>query len=90
MKNIFFSLLIVFIILPNTSESQNNNTQAALYNVGIGGFFGGIGAIINKKKQEKPMKVFLKGFWQGFVGGYLVWFKLKWSKQFQKIPGVRE
>ncbi|MBA3985173.1 MAG: hypothetical protein H0X63_00985 [Flavobacteriales bacterium] len=45
----------------------------AAYNVGLGSIFGGIGAVINKNPEEKTGKVFVKGLWQGAVGGYLIY-----------------
>lgn len=84
MRKIFFVLLVVLIALPQKAKSQSNNTEAAIYNIGLGGFFGGIGAIINKKKHEKPLKVFLKGFWQGSVGGYLVYESKQMIYDFSK------
>jgi len=45
----------------------------ALYNIGIGAVSSGIGAIINKKTNEKWGKVFLKGMYQGSLGGLLVY-----------------
>ncbi|QXP80865.1 hypothetical protein H0I32_16860 [Winogradskyella sp. HaHa_3_26] len=45
----------------------------ALYNIGFGAVFSGIGALINKKPNEKWDKVLLKGMGQGALGGYLVY-----------------
>lgn len=53
-------------------QSQNNHTEAAIYNIGIGSVFSGIGAVINKEPQEKFGKVLFKGMAQGALGGYLV------------------
>lgn len=53
-------------------HSQNNNTEAAIYNIGIGSIFSGIGAVINKEPKEKFGKVLFKGMAQGALGGYLV------------------
>jgi hypothetical protein len=54
-------------------KAQSNNSQAAIYNIGVGGFLGGVGAVINKKPYEKLGKVFVKGFWQGSLGGYITY-----------------
>lgn len=69
MKRIF----TIFLILScfNTF-AQHNDTQAGLYNIGLGSLTGGIGAMINKKPEEKLGKVFLKGLWQGAIGGYTI------------------
>lgn len=41
-------------------------------NIGINGVLGGIGALTNIKKGEKPLKVFAKGFGQGCLGGVFI------------------
>jgi len=74
-------ILFCFFSVLNT-HSQKNNTQASLYNVGIGGLFAGIGAVINKQPDEKFSKVFFKGLWQGAVGGYLVYESKKMIYKF--------
>jgi len=69
----FILFIIVLVIsVPSPLRSQSNNTEAALYNIGIGSIFSGIGAVINKKPQEKFGKVLFKGMAQGALGGYLV------------------
>ncbi len=65
-------LPILLICVSSISYAQNNYRQAATYNVGTNLLFGGIGAIINKQPNEKVGKAFLRGAWQGAVGGYLV------------------
>ena len=77
-------LLMVFLLNSVKVCGQNNDTQAALYNIGLGGFFGGVGAVINKKENEKIGKVFLKGFLQGAGGGYLVYESKKLIYKFSK------
>lgn len=80
MRKIGFILLIMTFV---NSYTQQNKTEMALYNIGLGSFVGGIGAVINKNPNEKTGKVFLKGFLQGGLGGYLVYE----SKNFiLKIP----
>jgi len=51
---------------------QINNTEALFYNIGMGGVGSAIGAVINKKPEEKTGKVFLKGLWQGSIGGAFI------------------
>ena len=70
MKKILLTIVSIFFLF-NKSHSQSNDTEALLYNISIGGIFGTIGAIINKKPYEKLDKVILKGFSQGTLGGYL-------------------
>lgn len=45
----------------------------ALYNIGLGSVFSGIGALINKKPNERWDKVLLKGMGQGALGGFLIY-----------------
>lgn len=52
--------------------SQNNKSELALFNIGFGSVAGGLGAIINKKSDEKTSKVLLKGLWQGALGGSII------------------
>jgi len=70
-SKLFFIATLIFLMNCNTAKAQNNNTQAAIYNIGLGSFFGGVGAVINKKPDQKTGKVFLKGFLQGGLGGYI-------------------
>ncbi len=72
MKFKVFAFLIIFI-LSEKSFSQDTKTEMALYNVGINSVFSGIGALINKKPNEKWHKVLLKGMGQGALGGYLIY-----------------
>ncbi|GAL66343.1 hypothetical protein JCM19301_2438 [Jejuia pallidilutea] len=73
MKNSkFFIALLVLCVVESKLHSQSK-TDIALYNIGLGSFVGGLGAIINKKPNEKTGKVLLKGLLQGGGGGYLVY-----------------
>lgn len=67
MKNTIVLTLIFFISL--NIHSQNTKVEYGLYNIGLGGFAGGIGALINKTKEEKTLKAFGNGFWKGCIGG---------------------
>lgn len=64
-------IVMLFLTFIKTSHAQTN-TDIALYNIGLGGIGAGIGAVINKSPEEKIGRVFLKGFWQGSIGGGLV------------------
>lgn len=75
MRKTTLSLIFIintFFLTEKTQSQFKNNTQAAFYEMGLGGIVSGIGAIINKKPNEKTGKVFIKGFWQGALGGYVV------------------
>lgn len=73
---LFYLFLLLVLLGVQQTKAQNNDSQAAIYNISLGGFFGGFGAIINKKPNEKIGKVFIKGLWQGSLGG-LVTYKSK-------------
>lgn len=65
-------LLIIIISSIKKLSAQDFNQQRkefAIINIGINGFAGGIGALINKRDGEKGFKVFMKGFGQGCLGG---------------------
>lgn len=69
-------IICVFVLLLSLTNGkaygQNTKDQFIIYNIGLGSFVGGVGAIINKQPHEKWTKVFLKGLWQGALGGTLV------------------
>src|SRR5690554_5177464 len=70
MKKLVTAFLII-LFSSNLTYSQANDAEAMLYNVGFGGISGAVGAMINKKENEKLGKVALKGFLQGSLGGYV-------------------
>jgi len=61
--------LLVFSLCFQNVKSQNLEPKILGYNVLIGGLTGGIGALINKKKDQKWHKAFIKGFVIGVGGG---------------------
>jgi len=65
-------ILFIFLLLYRNFQAQNK-TEMALYNVGLGSVFGGIGAVINKNPEDKIGEIFLNGFWKGAIGGYLIY-----------------
>lgn len=71
----FFILLIVLILPPQVllaqETFQKQKNQLFVYNIGVGGFLGGVGSLINKNKGENGFKVFFKGFGQGILGGFI-------------------
>lgn len=64
--------------------SQENDLQYGLVNVGIGSVVGGVGAVINKRPEEKFGKTLLKGMAQGGVGGYLVFESKRMLREFSQ------
>jgi len=72
LKYKIYFLGILFLISYPLKAQHKNDFEAGLFNIGFGGVVGGVGAIINKKPNEKTSKAFLKGFYQGALGGYLL------------------
>jgi hypothetical protein len=70
----FMKKLLLFIfIIPclGHAQTQRQERTMLLYNIGFGGFSSGVGAVLNKPKGKDWKKYFLKGFWQGSIGGLL-------------------
>ena len=89
MKKLVITFLII-LFSSNLTYPQANDTEAMLYNVGFGGISGAVGAMINKKENEKLGKAALKGFLQGSLGGYVT-FESKRKDQYSnrdKTGGV--
>ena len=64
-------LLVLFLLCPRILAAQNHEAELMVYNIGFGGLSAGVGAVINKKTDENWKKTFLRGFWQGSIGGVL-------------------
>ncbi len=60
--------LIIALFMSHLVPAQDTDTEMALYNIGLGGIVGGIGASLNKKKEESFGKTFLAGFLKGGIG----------------------
>ncbi|SKB35112.1 hypothetical protein SAMN05660776_0629 [Salegentibacter holothuriorum] len=71
----FKYLLILLILFFNQiSYSQANKTSDSkefFYNISIGAVIGAIGALINKKADQKIGEILIKGSSQGALGGYI-------------------
>ena len=50
---------------------KTSNSKELIYNVSIGAVLGTLGALMNKKEDDSFKKIFLKGFCQGALGGYV-------------------
>jgi hypothetical protein len=74
MFSYLFPIVFAVTILFQTKTSAQKTRQEiglAVYNCGLGGLTSGIGALINKKKNEKGLAVFLRGFTYGSIGGLI-------------------
>ncbi len=81
MKYLFLVITLPFFLYTN---AQHNDSQAAVYNVLSSSIIGGIGAIINKSSDQKIGKVFIKGVYQGAIGGYVVFESKRVLREFTK------
>lgn len=65
--------IIIFSLFFQTKifgQRARQEVGLAIYNCGLGGITSGVGAVINKKKNEKPLRVFWRGFKYGTIGGF--------------------
>lgn len=70
MLQLYKYLLCLILLLPFSSRAQQD-AQLLCYNAGFGGVTAGVGAIFNKPKGTDWKRAFIKGFWQGCIGGGL-------------------
>ncbi len=80
--NLFQKSICVAIFFSITVNGQNNNRQAAFYNIATGALIGGLGALINKKQDQNLGHVLLKGIGQGALGGYIVFESKRMVRKF--------
>ncbi len=71
------SLLLLCLMLMVCAPSAKaqyaaQRTKFVLYNVGFNGLAAGIGAVINKKEDQRWQQAFWKGLGQGALGGLLM------------------
>lgn len=64
-------LFLLLLLLPAIVFPQRQDAKVLAYNVGFGGLTAGVGAVINKKADENWRRTFVRGFWQGSIGGAL-------------------
>jgi hypothetical protein len=64
-------LLFPLLLVCSLSFAQHQERKVFFYNVGFGGLSSGLGAVINKPKEINWKKAFVKGVWQGSIGGTL-------------------
>lgn len=62
---------IIFGLITKTCFSQKQEREVFIYNIGFGGLTSGIGAVINKPEGANWRRYFVKGFWQGSIGGLI-------------------
>ena len=62
-------IILILLFTPKFLFSQDQQRTLLVYNVGLGAITSGIGAVINKPKHTDWKKYFIKGLWQGSIGG---------------------
>jgi hypothetical protein len=77
-KSILFNLKIIALctgcsIYCTPVHAQHYGATSVIYNTVLGGVSAGIGAIINKKKEQKWYNVFVKSFLIGSGGGVVMY-----------------
>ena len=85
MTKIYILFSLSFLLCSGKVFSQDKNyLESGLLNISLGGLVGGLGAVINKKPNQKIGKQFVKGFEQGALGGYLLFESKRMIGQFAK------
>jgi hypothetical protein len=64
-------LIVLFVLYPGIIFSQTQERKVAAYNIGFGAFSAGVGSVLNKKSKENWHQAFVRGLWQGSIGGLL-------------------
>ncbi len=52
-------------------QQHHQQTKLFIYNLSFGAAIGSVGAVINKPYEQNWKSAFLRGFWQGSIGGTL-------------------
>lgn len=105
-KNLLKLIFALTLLFPfnnyNSQAVKTSDTKEFFYNISIGAVIGGIGALINKKPEQKFDKVLFKGVYQGALGGYVTFeskrlirtavnnndYKLLWAAKLVNAGGV--
>lgn len=61
--------IFILLAIPLVTVAQHQERTVFLYNTLLGGLSAGIGATINKPKDRDWKAAFVKGLWQGSIGG---------------------
>lgn len=74
LHNTFYGVKILICLLSCffvQANAQKQERKLIIYNISFGGITAGVGAVINTPKGGNWKRNFVKGFWQGCVGGGL-------------------
>jgi hypothetical protein len=84
LMKITFIAFLALSLFSTKSFAQKQERQVLIYNVALGGITSGIGAAINKKKDDKLLATFFRGFKYGCVGGLFLYGGKKISYQINR------
>jgi hypothetical protein len=70
---ILFLTFILLLYTDSPAQKINQDLQLLSYNIGLNGLAAGVGAIINKHKDQTWYQSFTKGFCQGCLGGLCIY-----------------
>jgi hypothetical protein len=70
-KRVRSAITILLLFFHLAVSAQHQGRTVFVYNAAFGGITSGIGSIINRPKEVNWKKAFLKGLWQGGIGGLL-------------------
>jgi hypothetical protein len=84
LMRITFIAFFATFLFSTKSVAQYQERQIFVYNIALGGITSGIGAAINKKKEDKFLPVFFRGFKYGCVGGLFLYGGKKISYQINR------
>jgi hypothetical protein len=84
LMKITFIAFLALCLFSTKSFAQKQERQVLIYNVALGGITSGIGAAINKKKENKLLPTFFRGFKYGCVGGLFLYGGKKISYQINR------
>jgi len=73
MKLILIPILILLYYTNSHAQKTQQDVQVLSYNIGLNGITAGVGAIINKHKDQTWYDSFFKGFYQGCIGGVCIY-----------------
>jgi hypothetical protein len=83
MRKALITILALFLF-STKSFAQYQERQVFVYNIALGGITSGIGATINKKKEDKILPTFFRGFKYGCIGGFFLYGGKKISYQINR------
>jgi hypothetical protein len=70
---ISFTAIVALFLFSIKSIAQNQERHVLVYNIALGGITSGIGAALNKKKEDKFLPTFFRGLKYGCIGGLFLY-----------------